>query len=88
MKFGKFKQVDKSLSRSNEGSGLGLSLVKSLVELHHGHISVKSIVGVGTEFTIELPVKVIEGEDKNIREISTKSKNEKIDIEFSDIYFE
>jgi len=42
MIFERFKQVDNLLTRKNEGSGIGLSLVKSLVELHGGKISVKS----------------------------------------------
>lgn len=84
--FERFRQVDKSLSRRSEGSGIGLSLVKALVELHGGEVSVRSSIGVGTEFIIELPVKILEGQAKNIKEIHTKSKIERIDIEFSDIY--
>jgi signal transduction histidine kinase len=43
--FDRFIQVDKSLSRNREGSGIGLSIVKSLVELHGGTISLKSELG-------------------------------------------
>jgi len=55
MIFERFKQVDNLLTRKNEGSGIGLSLVKSLVELHGGKISVKSEYNRGSEFTVELP---------------------------------
>ena len=50
--FKRFHQIDKSLSRNAEGSGIGLSLVKSLVKLHGGKISVDSEVGKGSTFKI------------------------------------
>ena len=52
--FEKFYQVDKS--RHDRGSGLGLPLVKRLVELCGGEIKVKSTLGVGTEFVVYLPL--------------------------------
>lgn len=54
--FDRFSQVDKTLRRNYEGSGIGLSLAKSLVEMHGGAISVKSKLGTGTTFTIKLPI--------------------------------
>ena len=57
--FDRFRQVDKSFTRNYEGSGIGLSLVKSLLEMHGGIISVESKYGVGTKFIIKFPVKVL-----------------------------
>lgn len=53
--FDRFYQVDDSSSRSYGGSGIGLSLVKEFVDLHHWSISVKSSLGIGTEFLISIP---------------------------------
>ena len=61
--FERFVQVDKSLTRDHEGSGIGLSIVKALVELHGGTISAKSQVGHGTEFIIYIPCKLVEEDD-------------------------
>ena len=52
--FERFRQAECSENRSYEGSGLGLSLVKELVELHGGTVSVDSIYGQGTTVTLEL----------------------------------
>ncbi|PRR72109.1 MASE3 domain-containing sensor histidine kinase [Clostridium thermopalmarium] len=84
--FERFKQVDKTIWRNREGSGIGLSLVKSLVELHGGNISIKSKQGEGTEFIIDLPSKTVDYEEVNNINMSYESKVERIDIEFSDIY--
>ena len=87
--FDRFRQVDALLTRKREGSGIGLALVKALVEAHEGNISITSQIGEGTEVLIELPYKVI-GTDKDIYENNTyeDEKIEKIFIEFSDIYHE
>ncbi len=53
--FDRFYQADSSKTRDYEGTGLGLALVKELVELHHGRITVRSKPGLGTDFTIKLP---------------------------------
>jgi len=84
--FERFRQVDNLLTRKNEGSGIGLSLVKAFVKLLDGKISVVSEIGRGSEFLVQLPVKVLP-EANNNRCPQTENGNykEKIDIEFSDI---
>ena len=53
--FDRFYQVDRSLSRSAGGCGLGLSIVKFIVDAHGGSIDVKSQPGKGSTFTVKLP---------------------------------
>jgi CheY-like chemotaxis protein/anti-sigma regulatory factor (Ser/Thr protein kinase) len=57
-----FVQLDSSLSRQYEGTGLGLSLVYRLTELHGGAVSITSQVGQGSRFTISLPSQQHEGQ--------------------------
>lgn len=83
--FNRYVQVENHLKRASEGSGIGLSLVKSLVELHEGSISVESKLGSGTTVVIELPDKTIEGFDITKDEENTYNI-ERIHVEFSDIY--
>jgi PAS domain S-box len=86
--FERFRQVDKSLTRKQEGSGIGLSLVKYLVEIHKGTIEVCSTVGEGTTFKINLPLDTKEVCDEvAVTKELCNSKVEKVNIEFSDIYF-
>lgn len=54
--FDRFYQIDDSITRSAEGSGIGLALTKELAELHRGGISVSSREGIGSVFTLTLPV--------------------------------
>lgn len=86
MIFESFRQVDESFSRRAEGSGIGLSIVKSLVELHGGSIDLKSKYSKGSEFIIKLPVRTVAEK----KEVETRHVNnnliDKIDVEFSDIY--
>jgi len=85
--FEPFTQGDSLLRRRAEGSGIGLSLVKSLVELHGGKVSINSELGKGSEFIIELPINLIEeSQDCVDRGDFIDSKVEKITVEFSDIY--
>lgn len=87
--FEKFTKVNSSLSRTSEGSGLGLFLTKGLVENHNGEISISTGVKFGNTFKIVFPYdKSIEGE-YTISTVGLKINplEEKVDIEFSDIYF-
>ena len=86
--FERFVQVDKSLSRDREGSGIGLSLVKSLVEMQGGTIRVESQYGSGSEFIIELPEMGLPESETIILDanIARVSNIEMIKMEFSDIY--
>lgn len=85
--FERFRQVDSSLSKNKEGSGIGLSLVKALVEAQGGTISLKSKLGHGAEFMVILPNRKVPEDDSQIENPSnTRNIVEKIDIEFSDIY--
>jgi two-component system sensor histidine kinase ChiS len=88
--FQRFAQIDKSTSRQNEGSGIGLALVKSLVEMHEGKIHANSIEGKGSEFIITLPVRLVDKEQEennlNNKEVFDAKYEENLSIEFSDIY--
>jgi len=53
--FEPFRQIDSSRSRKFEGSGLGLSLVKSFIELHGGEVRMESILGQGTSVYVSFP---------------------------------
>jgi signal transduction histidine kinase len=52
--FDRFAQVDSGTNRRYEGAGIGLSLVKEVVEMHRGQVTVSSVLGQGTEFVIRL----------------------------------
>ncbi|WP_122638779.1 sensor histidine kinase [Romboutsia sp. Marseille-P6047] len=85
--FGRFEQVRSKMNNNREGSGIGLSLVKSLVNMHDGDICVKSKLGEGSEFIITLPDVLIEGEESDVSEFNNNFKNiTKMSVEFSDIY--
>ena len=57
--FSPFQQVDSSNSREYEGTGLGLSIARRLSRLMSGDLTVSSVVGVGTEFVLSLPLRVV-----------------------------
>ena len=53
--FERFFRVDKARSRKSGGSGLGLSIVRNMVERNGGKIHVESVVGQGSTFTVQFP---------------------------------
>ncbi|MGC9527251.1 MAG: response regulator, partial [Limnospira sp.] len=57
--FRPFVQIDNALNRTNVGTGLGLALVKRIVELHGGEVGLTSEVGAGSCFTVDLPCDAI-----------------------------
>lgn len=82
--FKKFNQVDNGFTRHNEGSGIGLSIVKSFITLHGGDVFVNSVKGLGTTFTLILPSHTV---PENICN-SFLSSDKNVEIELSDIYFD
>jgi len=54
--FNRFFRVDTSRNKSTGGTGLGLPIVKSIVEAHNGNITINSEYGKGTNITIKLPI--------------------------------
>ncbi|WP_250673569.1 HAMP domain-containing sensor histidine kinase (plasmid) [Paraclostridium ghonii] len=80
--FDKFVQIDKSFTRENEGSGIGLSIVKSILNLHEGTISVESDLNKGSSFKVFLPNIRIENCDPLIYNIDEYIA----ELELSDIY--
>lgn len=83
--FNRFAQVDSSLSRRAEGTGLGLSLTKELVLLMGAEINVISEEGKGSEFIVKFKRKYINGDNKDVCNSMGQTINDKISIEFSDI---
>ena len=57
--FDRFYRVDKARSRETGGTGLGLSITKSAVQMHKGSIKVQSIPGVGSIFTVRIPLSFV-----------------------------
>ena len=86
--FRRFGQVENKLSRQAEGSGIGLALVKMLVDILDGEIKVHSKLGDGSTFTIILPIKeeVVNEVNEGYLDSDNRLINA-VNVEFSDIYF-
>lgn len=80
--FDKFVQIDKSFTRENEGSGIGLSISRSILNLHEGTISVESDLNKGSSFKVFLPNIHIE----NCAPVIYKIDEYIAELELSDIY--
>lgn len=85
--FERFVQSESLFTRSHEGSGIGLSLVKSIVEAHGGQVIVKSKECRGSEFIVDLPNIMSKKENNIFAKKNANTNNvQRIEIEFSDIY--
>ncbi|MDU1854752.1 MAG: ATP-binding protein, partial [Clostridium baratii] len=84
--FDQFTNLNKSLSREKEGSGLGLYLVKAIVKLHGGSIYYKSCKEGWNKFIINLPIEYNLGKYSKGEDVEIISLDKKVDVEFSDIY--
>ncbi len=85
--FNRFEQVDTTLNRSHEGHGIGLSLVKNLVELHGGQINVSSVPGEGSTFSLQLPLRTtyIGFEGDRAFSHQQRDKQHAVNLEFSEL---
>ena len=84
--FNRFRQLDNNSTAKNMGSGIGLSLVKSFVNLHKGTIRVESEQNKGSEFIIDLPLHISKEADKLIANDICGRITEEVKIELSDLH--
>lgn len=87
--FNRFVQSSKNNKNEYAGSGIGLDLVKRLVNAHNGIIDVVSKENCGSEFRVKLPITTLDEESNNKKEnnyLQTQDKVEVLEVEFSDIY--
>lgn len=83
--FHRFERLDKSLSRKREGSGIGLNIVKSLVEHQRGTIEVTSELNKGTIFLLKFPKCQVDFYDIDFNEMPKANLINKVSLELSDI---
>ncbi|MDX2243261.1 MAG: response regulator [Leptolyngbyaceae cyanobacterium bins.302] len=83
--FERFRQAEGSANRSYEGSGLGLALVKELVELHGGQISVDSTYGEGSTFTIWVQTGVAHLPPHQVIDVQAELQQNRAAVELADI---
>ncbi len=83
--FERFRQAEGSANRSYEGSGLGLALVKELVELHGGQIAVESTYGEGSVFTIWLQTGVAHLPPNQVIDVIAEVQSNRAAVELADV---
>jgi adenylate cyclase len=83
--FDRFRQAEGSENRSYEGSGLGLALVKELVELHGGQVTVESEYGKGTTFTLSLMTGTSHLPTEQVSEIPFELNTSRASVELADL---
>ena len=84
--FQRFRQGDKSFTRNREGSGIGLSIVKALIEMHNGSITAESEYKKGSKFTVQLPETILD--EKSYADLYFQYEDrieERVRVELSDI---
>ncbi len=86
--FKRYVQADDQITKRGGGSGIGLSLVSYLVEMHSGTIDLISSPGEGSEFIVKIPDRLVDGKPKENEERNLDNDQviEKIQLEFSDLY--
>ncbi|MDF5708062.1 MAG: response regulator [Nostoc sp. S4] len=83
--FERFRQAEGSANRSYEGSGLGLALVKELIELHGGQVSVESVYGEGTTFTLSLVIGTAHLPTQQLLETPVELNTSRASVELADL---
>ncbi|KAM3099574.1 response regulator [Phormidesmis sp. 146-35] len=86
--FERFRQAEGSANRSYEGTGLGLALVKELVELHNGEISVQSTYGEGTTVAVRLEIGMNHLPIEQIVETQVEVQASRASVELADLEIE
>lgn len=83
--FERFQQADGSTNRQYEGTGLGLALVKDIIDLHGGEVEVASTYGIGTTFKVLLPRGKHHLPPEQVIEAAAQAESRRADIELADI---
>lgn len=83
--FERFRQAEGSANRSYEGSGIGLALVKELVELHNGQVNVESVYGQGATFEVWLQIGNTHLPKEQVVEKPAEFNASKLAVEFADV---
>ncbi|MBU3131363.1 HAMP domain-containing histidine kinase [Clostridium gasigenes] len=81
--FKRFRQVDGPTYNKSEGSGIGLALCKSMIEMHNGTIKVESKINEGTSFILTIPIEKSENPD-HVPNVQNTNKHDIIQVEYSD----